>query len=458
MGRQAAGDTGVTRSDGALVARNTAGLAWSEFCVGLALPVITADAAFLPLLMRAAGGTTFEVGLMAAIFWAALAFLPLVSAYLTRGASDKRTIAIVANATLALPPLAFGGVLLFFGPRFLSVAALIITYAVLAAAFGLSMPLWREYVTRLFPPARVFAGLSVMFVLQTVARILGGLLAAALVDRFVFAPAMVGSVFIGTGVLFALAALTLALTRELAPATPAAAAAPAATAAPAAAATATPAPATPAAPGNGEAGARFVDVVAAALRNRSFLLYMANDIEFYGSSAVTAFYAVYATEHVGVAIAAATAFVVATHIGSTAAFLFLGRSRLLSLRQRLILGKCLSVAGVLLVVAAPAPWAFFAASALLGIGRATRQLAFLPVVKLLSRRSDATAYYAVAQLVTMPLSVGLPLLAGQALHLLAFLGGDAYRLVFGALAALMALSMLVLLRIDLSGQPATGQA
>ena len=61
----------VTRSEGALVARNTAGLAWSEFCIGLALPVITADAAFLPLLMRAAGGTTFEVGLMTAIFWAA---------------------------------------------------------------------------------------------------------------------------------------------------------------------------------------------------------------------------------------------------------------------------------------------------------------------------------------------------------------------------------------------------
>ena len=425
----------VTRSDGALVARNTAGLAWSEFCVGLALPVITADAAFLPLLMRAAGGTTFEVGLMAAIFWAALAFLPLVSAYLTRGASDKRTIAIVTNATLALPPLVFGGVLLLLGPRFLSVAALIITYAFLATAFGVSAPLWREYVTRIFPPQRVFAGLSVMFALQTVARILSGLLAAALVERFVFAPAMVGAVFIGTGVLLAVAALMLALTRELAPA----------------------------APGNAGAGARFVEVVATALRNRSFLLYMANDIEFYASSAVTAFYAVYATEHVGIAAAAATAFVVATHSGSTAAYLFLGRSRLLSLRQRLILGKCLSVAGVLLVLAvpafaAPAPWAFFAASALIGIGRATRQLAFLPVVKLLSRRSDATAYYALAQLVTMPFSVGLPLLAGQVLQLLAALGGDAYRLVFGALAALMALSMFVLLRVDLSEPAAIGQA
>ena len=425
----------VTRSDGALVARNTAGLAWSEFCVGLALPVITADAAFLPLLMRAAGGTTFEVGLMAAIFWAALAVLPLVSAYLTRGASDKRTIAIVTNATLALPPLVFGGVLLLLGPRFLSVAALIITYAFLATAFGVSVPLWREYVTRIFPPQRVFAGLSVMFALQTVARILSGLLAAALVERFVFAPAMVGAVFIGTGVLLAVAALMLALTRELAPA----------------------------APGNAGAGARFVEVVATALRNRSFLLYMANDIEFYASSAVTAFYAVYATEHVGIAAAAATAFVVATHSGSTAAYLFLGRSRLLSLRQRLILGKCLSVAGVLLVLAvpafaAPAPWAFFAASALIGIGRATRQLAFLPVVKLLSRRSDATAYYALAQLVTMPFSVGLPLLAGQVLQLLAALGGDAYRLVFGALAALMALSMFVLLRVDLSEPAAIGQA
>ena len=261
------------RGEGAPVARNTAGLAGSEFCVGLALPVITADAAFLPLLMRAAGGTTFEVGLMAAIFWAALAFLPLLSAYLTRGVPDKRTIAIVTNATLALPPLAFGGMLLLLGPRFLSVSALIVTYAFLAAAFGISAPLWREYVTRVFPPQRVFAGLSVMFTLQTVARILSGLLAAALVQRFVFAPTMVGLVFVGTGVLLAASALLLARTRELAPAAPAAAS------------------------DEAGAGARFTDVVAAALRNRSFLLYMANDVEFFASSAVTAFYAVYATEH-----------------------------------------------------------------------------------------------------------------------------------------------------------------
>ena len=431
------------RSEGAPVARNTAGLAGSEFCVGLALPVITADAAFLPLLMRAAGGSTFEVGLMAAIFWAALAFLPLLSAYLTRGVPDKRTIAIVTNATLALPPLAFGGMLLLIGPRFLSVSALIVTYAFLATAFGISAPLWREYVTRVFPPQRVFAGLSVMFTLQTVARILSGLLAAALVQRFVFAPTMVGLVFVGTGLLLAASALLLALTRELAPAAPTAAS------------------------DEAGAGARFTDVVATALRNRAFLLYMANDVEFFASSAVTAFYAVYATEHIGVAAAAATAFVVATHAGSAAAYLFLGRSRLLSLRQRLILGKCFSVAGVLLILAvpalavptsaAPALWAFFAASALIGIGRASRQLAFMPVVKLLSRRSDATAYYALAQLVTMPLSVGLPLLAGQVLQLLAALDGGGYPLVFGALAALMAASMLVLLRIDLT-EPDAAQA
>ena len=427
------------RSEGALVARNTAGLAGSEFCVGLALPVITADAAFLPLLMRAAGGTTFKIGLMAAIFWAALAFLPLLSAYLTRDVPDKRTIAIATNATLALPPLAFGGALLLLGPRFLSVSALLVTYAFLSAAFGISAPLWREYVTRMFPPQRVFAGLSVMFALQTVARTLSGLLAAALVQRFAFAPAMVGLVFVGTGLLLAASALLLALTREFAPAARAT--------------------------GDAGAGARFTEVVATALRNRSFLLYMANDVEFFASSAVTAFYAVYATEHIGVAAAAATAFVVATHAGSTAAYLFLGRSRLLSLRQRLILGKCCSVAGVLLILAvpayadpaltapvaaAPALWAFFAASALLGIGRASRQLAFMPVVKLLSRRADATAYYALAQLVTMPLSVGLPLLAGRALQLLAALDGGGYRLVFGVLAALMAASMLVLLRIDLT--------
>ena len=105
----------------------------------------------------------------------------------------------------------------------------------------------------------------------------------------------------------------------------------------------------------------------------------------------------------------------------------------------------------------PALWAFFAASALLGIGRASRQLAFMPVVKLLSRRADATAYYALAQLVTMPLSVGLPLLAGRALQLLAALDGGGYRLVFGALAVLMAASMPVLLRIDLT-EPDAAQA
>ena len=94
------------------------------------------------------------------------------------------------------------------------------------------------------------------------------------------------------------------------------------------------------------------------------------------------------------------------------------------------------------------PWAFFLASYLFGASRSTRSLVYAPAVKHLSGRDDATHYFAVAPLFTLPLSVGLPLLEGTVLDSLAFMGGGSYRIVFLAMALLSLVSLIILSRID----------
>jgi len=80
-------------------------------------------------------------------------------------------------------------------------------------------------------------------------------------------------------------------------------------------------------------------------------------------------------------------------------------------------------------------------------------------VKRLSGQEDATHYFAVAPLFTLPLSVGIPLLNGAVLDRLVFMGGWSYRFVFLAMALLSVVSLFILSRIDSAAlQPESREA
>jgi hypothetical protein len=96
-----------------------------------------------------------------------------------------------------------------------------------------------------------------------------------------------------------------------------------------------------------------------------------------------------------------------------------------------------------LLVFFPGDVVFFLVSFMLGFGRATRNMVYPPSVKKFAGRSDATSYFALAPILTLPVTAGYPLLFGNMLDRLAGLGQQSYQILFGfsALIALVALGL-----------------
>jgi hypothetical protein len=115
-----------------------------------------------------------------------------------------------------------------------------------------------------------------------------------------------------------------------------------------------------------------------------------------------------------------------------------GTLNLLSLRDKVVVSKLLAAAGVLLLIPAGSTPAFFTCAALLGAARALRMLIYAPAVKALAGSRDITPHIALISLAELPFSTGLPLLSGLFLDGFAHLQGDNYRLLFLALALLLA--------------------
>jgi hypothetical protein len=87
------------------------------------------------------------------------------------------------------------------------------------------------------------------------------------------------------------------------------------------------------------------------------------------------------------------------------------------------------------MVIVPTAWIFLPASVLLGISRGTRAVVFAPAIRRLAGTDEATPYFAVAPLLLLPLSLGLPLAGGAFLDATAGLGAWSYRILFLVLAA-----------------------
>jgi hypothetical protein len=113
-----------------------------------------------------------------------------------------------------------------------------------------------------------------------------------------------------------------------------------------------------------------------------------------------------------------------------------------------MLSKSMAIGAVLLLGIWNAPGSFYLASFLLGASRGTRMIVFAPVVKKLSGLADATPYFAVAPVLTLPLVAGLPLASGFFLDRMAALGAEAYRFVFLAAAVLLGLTFVCAWRTD----------
>ena len=128
-------------------------------------------------------------------------------------------------------------------------------------------------------------------------------------------------------------------------------------------------------------------------------------------------------------------------LGGMAANAAFGWADLASLRTKYVLTKSAAVAAILLLAFHAAPWVFLAVSVLLGVSRGTRAVVYAPAVRRLAGTDEATPYFAVAPVLLLPLSLGLPLANGAFLDATASLGAWSYRIVFLAMAAVSAVGL-----------------
>jgi predicted MFS family arabinose efflux permease len=391
--------------------RNVAGISLVELLWGLGMPVVF-ESTFLQIFLARLGASSLLIGLVPTLSSAGIALASLLSWTLTSHLERKRTAVILVHVATSLPLLAFGILLGAAGIRQSTLATFLVLYAVYSVAVGLILPVWQNYLMKIFSDSKAVPAMAVMMTMQSVAKLAGSLSLVRVVERYSFSAPGASLVFTLVGLVFLIGSFPFLLTVEEAR---------------------HPSPGPRLAPPPVPAR----NPLRTLLSNRRFLSFLGTDLEYFALSGAIAFYANYATDFCGVSPALASGlFMACTYVGGVLANVLLGWADLLSLRGKYLVTKSLAVAGLVLMAFHSVTWVFFFASFLFGASRGTRLMMFAPAVKRLSGQADATLYFAVAPIIALPFSTALPLVIGAFLDGNAALGATSYRIVFLAMAAL----------------------
>jgi MFS family permease len=405
--------------------RNLAGVSGVEMLWGLGMPVVM-ESTFLQLFLRNLGASSFLIGLLPTLMSAGTALFSLTSYSLTVHLVRKRGAVTAVHVASALPILAFGVMLAFTGIGTTTLPLFLSAYTLLAVGVGLILPAWQNYLVKIFSERRLVRAMAVMMISQSAAKLIGSLWLVRLVERYSFSTRGSSLVFTLVGLAFLAGSFCFLLTAE------------------------EPEPDAPQA-----AGLRFdyLRSLRLSVRNRAFLLLLGTDLENYALIGVISFYANFATEYCGIDAALASGlFVAFNYAGGILANGLLGWVNLLRVRDKYLLTKGLSTAGILLLAAYPAPWVFYLASLMFGASRGTRLMVFAPAVKRFAGSADATLFFALALILSLPLSTGLPLLNGAFLDRFSGLGAWSYRGLFFAMAGLGLAGIFFTLRVPWEGR------
>jgi MFS family permease len=411
--------------------RNVAGVAGVEFLWGLGFPLVM-ESTFLQLFLKSLGASSFTVGIVPSLFIFCISTCPLFSTYLSRNYRHKRTLVALLHMLSGSGILAFG-LLLPALSRVEDVLLLFFAcYTVFSLCLGLTIPIWYDYLTRIFSDSKTVPGLGYMMLAQNIGKVVSSFFILKIVDSYAFSLASSAWVFIATGLLFIVGSLSFFTTKEIA-----------------------------VSKDFGRDTLSFFKHTGQSFReilgNRLFLVYLAADLDIYVILTVLSFYANYATSFYAVPQAvAAGAFVACIYAGSITVNIFLGAMNLLNLKQKLYLSKSVTFLLLVLLAFFPSFATFFLISYFLGVGRAIRNMVYPPSVKKFAGKTDTTAYFALAPILTLPVGSGFPLLFGQTLDSLAFMGADAYRLLFGCSAFFILATLYFTVRTDYQGAGAGG--
>ena len=405
--------------------RNVFGVSVVEFFWGLGFPIVL-ESTFLQLFLKSLGASSLLIGSVPFLFIIGISCFPIFASYHSRNYRFKRPLVIGLHLAAAILVFGFGVLLLFLKDAAYILPFFLIFYALFSISLGMGIPVWLNYLVRIFSEAKTVPGLGYMMMFQNIGKIISSLFILKVVEKFAFSPVSSAWVFMLTGLFFALGSISFLLTKEEAD------------------------PKDPE-PDTTSFFQHIREALADIISNRKFLLYLAADLDFYIILTVFSFYANYATGFYGVSPAVAAGFFVACiYAGSITVNILLGAMDLLSLKQKFILSKLVTLALLTLLVFFPSAPVFFVISFLLGFVRAIRNVVYPPSVKRFAARTDATPYFSMAPLLTLPFAAGYPLLFGKMLDYFAWMQQDSYRLLFGVSAAIILFTLFLSFRVDYS--------
>ena len=408
--------------------RNAFGVSVVEFFWGLGIPIVL-ESTFLQLFLKSLGASSFAIGVVPALFMVGISGFPLFSSYLARNLRYKRQIVLILHLLSASAMLLFGMTLLLFKQSVSVLPLFFLSYAVFSACMGLTIPIWLNYLVKIFSESRTVPGLGYMMLFQNIGKVISSFFILKIVSVYSFSLNSSAWVFIVTGLLFIIGSLGFVITKEVTEKEVA------------------------------EKDVRSFSehtrkTFAEIIRNRKFLVFLAAaDIEFVVIVTTLSFYANYATGFYQIPDAiAAGLFVACIYSGSITVNIFLGTMNLLRLKQKFILSKCLTFVALVLLVIFPGYTVFFLVSYLLGFVRAIRNMVYPPSIKKFSKKPDATTYFAFAPVLTLPFSVGYPLFFGKMLDFLAAMNQAAYQILFCCSAFFILISMFCAIKTDYSDE------
>ncbi len=403
--------------------RNTLGITMVESFWGLGLPMVF-ESTYIQVFLRELGASNFEIGLMPVFLSLGIPVISLLSAYLTTHLTHKKTAVFLTNLIASFPIILLGIALSLNMDDNTKVMVFYIFYAVFSFSIGLVLPVWQNFLVKIFLEEDTLRALSVMHISQSLTKIIGSLALLWIVQKYGISVSGASNLFIIAGSLMFVGSLFFLITREI--------------------------------PDKSCIKTRFTPVMflktlSAIFYNKPFISFLFSDVSYFAVTSVISFYAVYATEYCSINPAYVSGLFIALNVSGSIIFqIIFGYFNFLSLKNKLYMEKIMSVAGIFTLYFVPSLSGFLAASFILGAGRAVRVLAYAPVIKKLSGERDATPYFAVAPIVILPVSAGLPILNGKFLDYFYQLGADSYRIMFLMMAVLILLSTLFLIRVVFS--------
>ncbi|MCD4743351.1 MAG: MFS transporter [Desulfobacteraceae bacterium] len=388
--------------------RNATSVSIVEFIWGLGLPILL-ESTFLQIFLKTLGASDFIIGLVPCIFITGISTFPLLSSYLTRNRRLKKQVVINLHILSSFATILFGISLFFVKTPSYIILLFFLSYIVFSMSIGLVLPVWLNFLVKIFSEKRSIAGFGIMMCAQSTAKLIGSFIILKMVEKFGFSTSTAAYFFLITGLLFLIGSFCFLFTKELVENEDKHI--------------------------NSESFSRHTKkTILEIIKNKNFLKYLVGDLDNYVVITTISFYAVYATEFFGIkASTAAGLFVSLTCAGSIAANLLFGPFDFidfLTLKKKFISTKILSITGLFILIFMPTLTGFLIASFLFGFCRGTRSTIFSPTVKMLSNKEDTTGYFAVAPLLTMIFGSGLPVFYGLMLDMLGSMQENAYRLMF----------------------------